>query len=63
MLAAIELAPYTKLCEAWRAAIDGRVVSSPVPVPTFADGLASMQVLDAIRSSAAAAGAQVTIRG
>jgi predicted dehydrogenase len=62
MLAAIELGPYTKLCEAWHAAIDGRVVSSPVPVPTFADGLASMQVLDAIRSSAAAAGAQVTIR-
>jgi predicted dehydrogenase len=62
MLAAVELGPYTKLCEAWHAAIDGRVVSSPVPVATFADGLANMQVLDAVRSSGANAGALVNVR-
>jgi hypothetical protein len=39
---------------------EGRVGSSPVPVPTFADGVANTQVLDAIRWSAANAGALAT---
>jgi hypothetical protein len=32
-----------------------------VPVPTFADGLAEMQVLDAVRASAADGGATITL--
>ena len=53
----LELGPYTRLCEALRAGVEGRAIRSAVPVPTFADGLACMQVLDAIRASAAAGGA------
>jgi predicted dehydrogenase len=55
--APFEIAPFTRLAQALRAAIDGRAETSPVPPPTFADGLASMRVLDAIRASAAAGGA------
>lgn len=62
MLAQVELGPYTQLCEAWHAAIHGGVASSPVPVPTFADGVANTQVLDAIRWSAANAGALAAVR-
>jgi predicted dehydrogenase len=61
MLTRVELAPYTQLCEAWHAAIDGRALSSPVRVPTFADGVANTRILDAIRWSAANAGALATI--
>jgi predicted dehydrogenase len=53
----LELGPYTKLCEALRG------VPSAVPVPTFADGVACMRVLDAIRSSAAGGGATVEVIG
>jgi len=52
----LELGPYTRLCEALRAAIDGRPQPGRVPVPTFADGLACTRVLDAIRASAEAGG-------
>jgi predicted dehydrogenase len=48
-----ELGPYTRLCESLRDEILGRspaVDASPRP-PTFADGLASMLVIDAIRAS------------
>lgn len=55
--APFELGPFTRLCEALRAAVDGREADQAVPAPTFRDGLASMQVLDAIRSSSAANGA------
>jgi predicted dehydrogenase len=41
------------LCEALRAGVEGRPLPDAVPVPTFADGVASMRVLDAIRESAA----------
>jgi len=61
MLAQVELAPYTELCKAWRAAIDRRSVPCPVPIPTFADGVANTRVLDAIRWSAANAGARATV--
>lgn len=56
----LELAPYTRLCEVLRAGVSGQPHDAPVAVPTFADGVASMLVLDAIRASAAAGGAVVT---
>jgi predicted dehydrogenase len=55
------LAPFTKLCEVFRARIEGDALPSAVPVPTFADGVAGMEVLDAIRRSAANQGALVTL--
>ena len=57
----LEVGPYTRLCEALRAGIEGRDPPPGVPVPTFADGLACMRVLDAIRASAAAGGSVVTV--
>jgi predicted dehydrogenase len=57
----LELGPYTRLCEVLRAAMDGGPAVSAVPVPTFADGVASMEVLDAIRESAANRGALVRL--
>jgi predicted dehydrogenase len=58
----LELGPYTRLCQALRALMDDRGAASVVPVPTFADGLACMQVLDAIRASAGSRGARVDLR-
>lgn len=49
----LELGPFTRLCEALRAGVEGRPLPDAVPLPTFADGVASMRVLDAIRESAA----------
>lgn len=57
----LELGPYTRLCEALRAGIEGRSFDSGVAVPTFADGLSCMRVLDAIRASAAAGGTTLTL--
>jgi predicted dehydrogenase len=58
----LSLALFTRLCEAFRARIEGRAGSSAaVPLPTFADGVAGMAVLDAIRASAAKDGAPVTL--
>jgi predicted dehydrogenase len=56
-LSHFELGPFTRLCEALRDAIDGRDARLPVAIPTFRDGLASMQVMDAIRASSVAGGA------
>jgi predicted dehydrogenase len=53
----LEIWHYTRLCEAFRRAIEGAAPDPAVPLPTFADGLASMQVIDAIRRSVAASGA------
>jgi predicted dehydrogenase len=61
MLTYVELAPYTRLCETLRAAIEGGTPPSAVPPATFADGVACMAVLDAIRASAANNGALVSI--
>ena len=58
----IELGPYTRLCEVLRDRMEGRDGSSAVPVPTFEDGLASMEVIDAIRRSATNNGALVSVR-
>jgi hypothetical protein len=57
----LELGPYTRLCEVLRAGVDGRAIETPVAVPTFADGVACMDVLDAIRASTAADGAVVQV--
>jgi predicted dehydrogenase len=52
-----EIGPFTRFCEALHAGVEGRDMPSAVPVPTFRDGLASMQVLDAMRASSANGGA------
>jgi predicted dehydrogenase len=57
----LELGPYTRLCEALRGGLEGATEGAPVPVPTFADGLAGMCVLDAIRASHAAGGAVTAV--
>jgi predicted dehydrogenase len=49
----IDMGPYTRLFEVFRDRIGGRDASAFDPAPaTFADGAASMAVLDAIRRSA-----------
>jgi len=53
----VEYGPYTRLAAAFRDLILGRPVD-PGPA-TFADGVAMMTVLDAIRRSAAAGGAWI----
>jgi predicted dehydrogenase len=57
----LELGPYTRLAECFLAGVLGRPMPAAVPVPTFADGLADMRVMDAIRASAAADGARVNV--
>ncbi len=57
----LELGPYTRFCEAVRAVVEQRTPATRVPVPTFGDGLACMRVLDAVRQSAARAGALVEV--
>ena len=47
---------YTELCHALRAGIDGESLDSPVKPPTFADGVAGMKLMDAVRRSAAKGG-------
>lgn len=60
-LSSIELEPYAALCAAMRAAIEGKPSPGPVSPATFADGVACMKVIDAIRHSAAEGGALVTL--
>jgi predicted dehydrogenase len=50
-----EVAPFIRLCEAMKAAIEGGNPQA-VAVPTFRDGLASMVVMDAMRASSASGG-------
>jgi predicted dehydrogenase len=61
-MAEVEIAPYTELCRSMRAAILGEPAPSPVPMATFADGVANMQVMDAIRFSARNGGAMVRVK-
>ncbi len=49
----IDLAPYTRLTATFRDLIRGRAVPDDPAPATFADGVANMAVIDAIRSSAA----------
>lgn len=61
LLVSMELAPYTQLCRALRAAILGESAPGPVIPATFADGVACMQVMDAIRASATRSGECVVV--
>jgi predicted dehydrogenase len=54
--------PMTKLYTALADIVRGAPVDSGVPLPTFADGLAVMEVVDAIRASAAADGERTPVR-
>jgi predicted dehydrogenase len=62
MLVQVELRPYVRLCESFRVLIEGGTPSKAVPIPTFADGVAEMEVIDAIRASAANGGAMVRLK-
>lgn len=62
MLVSMELPPYTQLCRTMKAAILGEPAPSPVVAATFADGVACMQVMDAVRSSATREGALVAVQ-
>ncbi len=55
----IELPPTLRMIENWRAAIEGRTTT--MPLATFADGLATMKVMDAIRASAASSGTLMSV--
>jgi len=52
----IDRGPYTALARAFRRRILGLAVDDEPALPTFADGVAAMAVLDAARRSAAGAG-------
>jgi predicted dehydrogenase len=56
-----EVAAYTQLCDAFVRAIRGEAPAGDVPLPTFADGVAVMAVMDAARRSAAAGGTAVAV--
>jgi predicted dehydrogenase len=56
----LDLGPYTRLAEHFRARIEGTEPPAGPPPATFADGVADMVVLDAARRSAAE-GRTVTI--
>jgi predicted dehydrogenase len=56
----VEYGPYVRLASAFRDRIRGNAVPDPQPA-TFADGVAQMEVLDAIRASASAGGAWVSV--
>jgi predicted dehydrogenase len=58
----VEYGPYVRLAGAFRDLILGRTVPDPPPA-TFADGVAMMTVLDAIRRSAAAGGVWTEVDG
>lgn len=53
--------PYTRLCEVLLAGVENRSPDTAVTPPTFADGLACMQVMEAIRDSAANRGKLITL--
>ena len=50
-----------ELQELVKAAIEGKPAASPVAPATFADGIAAMEVMDAIRASAKAGGEMVRV--
>lgn len=57
----LEVGPFTRLCEALRAGVEGRPAPTAVPLATFADGVAATRVLDAIRTSSAYDGETVRL--
>jgi len=58
----LDLAPYTHLARIFRDRIEGRALPDWARPATFADGVAQMEVLDAIRASAARGGEWVAVR-
>ncbi len=60
-LVAFELPPYAMLCQAFSAAILGKEAPGPVVPANFADGVAAMKLIDAVRASAAAGGKVVEL--
>ncbi len=61
MLVGVELAPYTVLASAFRAKILGEPSPSPIIPATFADGVAAMELIDAVRASALEGGKLVSL--
>jgi len=59
----IDYGPYVRLCEHFRARIEGTQPPAGPEPATFVDGVANMAVIDAIRASDAAGGAFVTVEG
>jgi predicted dehydrogenase len=57
----IDYGPYVRLCEHFLARIEGRTPPAGAEAATFADGVANMAVLDAIRASDAAGGRFVAV--
>ncbi len=55
-IASLELAPYTRLCGAFRSAILGEEPATDVVPATFEDGVAEVAVMDAVQRSAADGG-------
>jgi predicted dehydrogenase len=60
-LTPVELAPYSQLCLHFRSLIVGGSPPGPVKPATFADGIAGMKVIEAIRASAGQEGAVVQV--
>jgi predicted dehydrogenase len=58
-----ELRHYEQLAAAFLAAVEGREHASPVALPTFADGLAVMRCMDAMRASSASGGTLTIVQG
>jgi predicted dehydrogenase len=56
-----EIGPFTRLAQTLKAAIEGSASSGSVAPPTFSDGLACMQVIDAMHTSATNGGALQTL--
>jgi predicted dehydrogenase len=57
----IDFGPYVRLCEHFLARIEGSTPPAGPQPATFADGVASMTVLDAIRTSDATGGTFTTV--
>ena len=60
-LSHFEIGPFTRLAETLKAAIEGAATPSAVVPPTFHDGLACMQIIDAMHASAANGGTLQTL--
>jgi predicted dehydrogenase len=60
-LSHFEMGPFIRLAEAMRDRIAGRAAATSVAIPTFADGLATMRIIDAMRASARSQGALQTL--
>ena len=52
----LELGPYTRLGAVLLQGARGEPLDAPVPIPTFADGVAECAVMDAVRRSTSRAG-------